>query len=382
MSALARTLRRNGLAALLAVLVVAMLLLLWAFLANPPWGTTSLSAVTARLDNLHGDALNEEKIRQEVLQLDLANRTAASPWSLILAFVPLPSALLAGVAVLITVWKQISERSDQLRQDREEREREHQRQFAESFKTTVENLAGDKPSLRASAAATLSTFLRPEYSDYQRDVLLVAIAKSKEGMEDSPTVTRLIVRAVELALRAQLPTIPTGERRYFLDLSHCQLRRIDLSGLDLTEADIGYADFHDANLTGIKLVGAQGIKVRLEGARLGAIGDRRADLQNARLRGAMASEAKFHRAKCVSIRLQDADLRKAEFYQAELQEARFDNADLTGATFNGANLNNAFFPGAKLDDAALRSIATGAENWRKAHFDPDALAGLNAISPA
>jgi uncharacterized protein YjbI with pentapeptide repeats len=371
--------RSVGLAVLVVLAAIGLLIFLGLLLTNPPWNTSPLPGEAARLGGLHGDALDEEKVRQEVIQLDLANATAASPWGIVLAFVPLASALLGGLAILATVWKQISERSDQLRQDREERERDHQRQFADSFKTTVENLAADKPSLRASAAATLSTFLRPEYAEFRDEVLLVALAKSKEGMEDDAAVARLIVRSVELALRARLPTMAAEDRRYFLDFSRCRLQRIDLSGLDLSSADIGFADLSDATLTGVNLFRARGYKVRLEGARIGASDQRPADLREARLRGAIAPGASFHRARCVSIRLEEADLREAEFYGAQLQEAHFDSAILTGAKFDKANLNNALFRGATFDDAALRSIATGADHWREAHFDPAVRARLDEL---
>jgi uncharacterized protein YjbI with pentapeptide repeats len=372
--------RRHPLADLVIALSVAIGLVAAALLIAQPWGIGPLAAELARLQSLDAAHLGDEKLRQEIAQLAAANLTSASPWGSILTIVPVLTATLGGLAVLATIWKQITERSDQLRQDRDERERELQGRQSESFKRATENLSAASPSLRASAAALLTTFLRPEYAAYRDELLLVSIAKSKPGMEDNPSVSRLITRAVELALRAALPSMAPADRRFFLDLSRTQLKRIDLSDLDLTEVDVAYADLREARLMGARLFRARGFEVRLDNARLGASSLGPTDLREARLKGAIAPEAQFHQARCISIRLEDADLTKAEFFDAELQEAHFERAILTGATFHGANLNNAFFQGATLDESALRSIATGAHHWAVAHFDPEPLRRLKELS--
>jgi len=372
--------RRHPLADLVVGLSVAVAVFAAVMLLNQPWASGGLEAERARLEALDSESLANEKLRQEILQLRAANLTAASPWGSLPSIVPVITAVLGGAAVFATIWKQMSDRADQARQDREERDLERQRRAAESFKSTTENLAAASPALRASAAATLSTFVRPEYSSYLSELVLVSVAKSKEGMEDNPAVIRLVTRAVELALRAALPSMTADDRRFYLDLSRCQLQRIDLSDLDLSGIDIAFADMREARLRGTNLYRVQGKDVRLGNARLGASERGATNLREARLRGAIAPEAQFHKAVCVSIRLEEADLRKAEFFDAKLQEAHFDDADLRGATFHGADLNNAYFSGAKLDQAALRSIATGALHWRDAHFDAEHLAELIGIS--
>ena len=372
--------RRHPLAALVVAVSAAVAVLATVLLWSQPWADGRLEAEILRLQGLDADGLANEKLRQEILQLQAANQTAASPWGSLLTLVPVITAALGGAAVLATIWKQMTDRADQLRQDREERERELERRAGEAFKSTTENLAAPSAALRASAAATLSTFLRPEYSTYRNELLLVSIAKSKEGLEDDPVVIRLMTRAVELALRATLPTLAPEDRRYYLDLTRCQLKRIDLSDLDLSRADIAFADLREARLRGTNLFRAQGRDIKLENARLGASERGPADLREARFRGAIAPSAQFHKARCVSIRLEDAHLQGAEFFDAQLQEAHFDGADLQGAKFHGADLNNAYFRGATMDDAALRSIATGAAHWREAHFDPEHRSRLEALS--
>jgi uncharacterized protein YjbI with pentapeptide repeats len=336
------------------------------------------------LAGLNADQLAAEKVRQEIIELDRQNRVAVSSWGPLLTLVPVLTALLGGAAIVVTIWKQISERSYQQTQDRRERDREKQRQAHESLKTTTENLAADRPALRAAAAAILPTFLRPEYSAYHDEVLFVALAKSKRGMEDDPNVQRLITRALELAFHERLAEIPSDQRRYALDLSHCDIQRIHLEDLDLTEVDLGYACLDYATLSGARLFRANGIRVGLKRARLGASKKGPAHLGEARLREAQAPGAQLHNAICVSARFEDADLRGAEFHQAKLQEAHFDGADLRGAKFYQANLTNAYFRncplGEKIDDAALRTIAASEVNWAdQAHFDTAVEARLREL---
>ena len=329
--------RRHPLADLVVGLSVALAVVAAVLLWNQPWASGGFEAERARLETLDSKGLADEKLRQEILQLRATNLTAASPWGSLPAIVPIITAVLGGAAVFATIWKQMTERADQARQDRDERDRERQRRAAESFKSTTENLAATNPALRASAAATLSTFVRPEYSSYLNELVLVSVAKSKEGMEDNPAVIRLVTHAVELALRAALPTMTADDRRFYLDLSRCQLNRIDLSDLDLSGIDIAFADLREARLRGTNLYRVRGKDVKLGNARLGASEQGPVNLREARLRGAIAPEAQFHQAICVSIRLEDADLRNAEFFDAKLQEAHFDGADLSGGKVKRRN---------------------------------------------
>jgi uncharacterized protein YjbI with pentapeptide repeats len=206
-------------------------------------------------------------------------------------------------------------------------------------------------------------------------VLAVAIANAKKGVNQPEAIQRLLMPAFEQAFRARTAPIPDAKRSHLLDLSRTYLDRADFSGLDLAEVDLAFETMRDSNLTGSNLFKIEGIEVVLDGSRLS-----RVNLGEARLQKTRASKAKFHEAKYVSARFEDGILVGAEFYRAKLQEAHFRGADLTSATFNGADLNNAFFAGATLDDSARRSIATGALNWRKAHFSPTDAASLEGIA--
>jgi hypothetical protein len=151
-----------GLNGLVLAFVLLLLVALVFLLQNPRWQTAALPDVSARLDGLSGDQLTDAKTRAEVIQFELANRTAASPWGLVLGFVPLGSAIVAALAIFATIWKTITDRKDEAARNREERDTESQRRLRESFDATITNLSATSPSLRGSAAISLGTFLRPQ----------------------------------------------------------------------------------------------------------------------------------------------------------------------------------------------------------------------------
>jgi uncharacterized protein YjbI with pentapeptide repeats len=366
--------RRHALAVAVGLALLGVVLVLGLLLMNPPWQALPAPDEVTRLSALDATGLETEKLRQEVLQLTIENATSRSGWSLLLALAPLTAAIAAGIGVLLTLWKQMSEQATQRRTEAEARRVEDLRRFDEGFTRVVANLGAESAALRASAAVSLPTFLRPEYAEVHDQVLLIAIANAKKEIDQPEPVQRLLVRVIEQALRARIKPIADSDRGFLLDFSRTFLDRADFSGLDLANADVAFASLRNANLTRANLFRLRGIEVEMGGTRLSG-----ADLREARLRGAKAPGAQFHDAECVSARFEDADLSDAEFYRAELQEAHFQGANLSGARFDGANLNNAYFAGATLDDSARRSIAKGALHWRKAHFDPADLADLEHL---
>ena len=97
---------------------------------------------------------------------------------------------------------------------------------------------------------------------------------------------------------------------------HAYLRRADLSGANLSGADLRRADLSGANLSG-------------------------ADLRSADLSGANLSGAD----------LRSADLSGANLSGADLSGAYLSGADLSGANLSGANLSGAYLSGADLRSA-------------------------------
>jgi Pentapeptide repeats (8 copies) len=113
------------------------------------------------------------------------------------------------------------------------------------------------------------------------------------------------------------------------DLSYADLVGADFSGADLTMADLSGADFFSANLSGAKLVGAN---------------FNFANLSHSDLAGADFSAA---------------DLVGANLALADLSGANLTTADLSGAALYDANLNGANLSGAKnLTDNQLKQQKT------------------------
>jgi len=114
----------------------------------------------------------------------------------------------------------------------------------------------------------------------------------------------------------------------------------NLSGFDLSDADLRYANLSGANLRSADLSGAD-----LSGANL-----RSADLSGADLSGADLIDANL-----MSAYLSGADLRSADLSGAYLISAYLIGTNLIGTNLSGANLSGANLSGANLRSANLRS---------------------------
>jgi uncharacterized protein YjbI with pentapeptide repeats len=243
--------------------------------------------------------------------------------------------------------RQLEERERQRDKDRDERERDSVRRFDEQFTRMVADLTSPIPAVRASAAASMSTFLQPQHAQFHGQVLTLLLANIKFPRGD--VTDTILARLLCQTLREHgLPALPEGEG---LDLVAATLRSVDLSGLDLTGVDMEGADLHGTDLTGTKMFRAFGVNADLSEARLV-----RADLGEARLRGANLEQADLGNANLVAAKLQDVRAGRASFNGARLQDAHFEGADLRAASFAGANLNNTYLDGARLDRPALCSM--------------------------
>jgi hypothetical protein len=179
---------------------------------NQPWQTLSLPDEMTRLSALDAAGLGTEKLRQEVLQLRIANATSLSGWSVLLSLAPLAAALAAGIGLLVTLWKQMADQAQQRRTEAQERRVEDLRRFDEGFTRVIANLGAESAALRASAAVSLPTFLREEYGDVHDQVLLIAIANVKKAIGQPEPVQRLLVRVIEQALKARTKPMAASDR--------------------------------------------------------------------------------------------------------------------------------------------------------------------------
>jgi uncharacterized protein YjbI with pentapeptide repeats len=349
------------------------------------------------------DALEIEKLKQEVFKVQLENENLKSSWTKISSNSAFFMAITALIGIFVTIWKQRAETSrlkelddkqqtrqqqlddaqrqrdsEQRQLDREQRERENQRLIDQKFTSIIADLSAESEAIQASAAVLIITYLKPEYEILHDRIFAVLLANLK--ITHSDAVNRLISEAFEKALRIKL----SKDDKFELNISRTKLIRLDLEGLDFSgiEVDIAFADLTDANLKDTKLNGLLGIEVILNKAKLS-----RAELKKARLNKAQCEGAHFHNSVLISATLKGAILKKAEFMQAQLQAAHFEGADLTGAKFENANINDTYFNKAILDDFAKKSLIK-AKNWKRiektegvdriegAHFDDDVLKEL------
>jgi uncharacterized protein YjbI with pentapeptide repeats len=319
--------------------------------------------------SLNLQELEKEKLRQEIVKLQLENQGLKSTWNIISAGVPLITALLAVVGLFVTIWKQINQRN----LDRQQREDESMRRLDERFASIVKDLCSENRAIQASAAVSILTFLKNEYKVFHDQVFMILLANLKVQHHDS--IQKLLVKGFEKALQLQLE-YDTGNKKnkeIDLDLSRAQLNHIDLSKVNLIGIDVAFSELRNSNFTESNLKRARGIKANLKGARLS-----RAILNEARFRQAGFCNAQFHESNLVSADFRETDLRNAQFQGAEMQSAHFDKAQLQGAKFENANISDAYFVGAVLDKQTIKSIFH-TKNWENAHFDEGVRAALEAM---
>jgi uncharacterized protein YjbI with pentapeptide repeats len=147
------------------------------------------------------------------------------------------------------------------------------------------------------------------------------------------------------------------------DMSDCDLRDANLTGVkligaNLTGAKLANADLKGAQLWGADLTGADLERADLTNADLERADLRGADLRDAQfrdadLRGADLTGADLERADLRRMKLIDADLTDANLIGADLERADLTNADLERANLTGADLTDASLTGADLTDATL-----------------------------
>jgi len=336
------------------------------------------------LSGLSSSQLQDEKLREEIRQLQISNAQNAGTLHGLLAWAPFVTVLAAIATVGATLWKQASDLEAARQQLQEEHrkariasEEESLRRFDTNLSGVITNLGSKSQTLQVNAAAALATYIKPRYSPFHADLLVVLAANLR--LKPTEAVARVLRADLERLLRLLF-----GNSEHYgdgvprdLDLTGASLQRFDVSGIDFGDVvvDIAFADLSGARLTDAKLFRLRGREVNLERAYCS-----RAVLGEARLNGAKARGVVMHETDLVSATLKGADLRGAKFQRALKQEAHLEGAELAGADFTGANLANTFFRDAKFDKVALRSIARGAKRWRdNKNFDDSTRQALMAL---
>jgi uncharacterized protein YjbI with pentapeptide repeats len=327
--------------------------------------------------------LQNEKLREQIRQLQLANQQAASFWH----YVSLVGPTLVGIAAILTFglgwWRQQTDARRQREQDRASRRAEAVRHFDATIPGVIANLGSGIPSLQASAVSMLEVFA--EGLQFNRDVFRLVIANLRllnpsAGDPDDPdsagsaqndaVIKKQLISVLGSAIRHR-PKARAPNADAQVDVSETDLPSLDIAGAQLRDVLIASG----ANLTGAILDNCDVWKADFRGATLGQASLRRANLGQARLDRAEMQHAVLNDARATSASFRGIDGRFALFRGAALQSAHFDGAKLLSARFEGAKIADAYFLKAELDQGAIESLRR-AENWQKAHFDPEVQAQL------
>lgn len=308
--------------------------------------------------------LQNEKLIQQIRQLQISNEDASSPWHYIIALAP----TLAAMAAILTFgvgWS--TQRSESRRQKEREllqRRSENIREFDSRFANVVTDLASNSVPRQASAASTLPIFLSPRYHEFSSHIIRVVSANLR--LPQDKIVLDLLVEVLGAAIRSQYAATGHGDLDDRVNLTDTHVHGLNITGAKMRgKFSADRADFTKSQLDYSDLW-----KAELREATLTQSSLRHTNLGQARLDRANASYAIFNGCQATSASLRGIDGRFAQFRGARLQSAHLEGADLRGARFEGADLADCYFVHAQLDFGALQSITKG-QRWRLAHFDPD-----------
>ena len=151
------------------------------------------------------------------------------------------------------------------------------------------------------------------------------------------------------------------------DLSKSDLNHADLTGADLSKSDLSYADFTGANLSKILLNNAKItntilVETKLSGAVLNGVDVKGADLSYADLTGADLRGSIFYKIYLNNADLRESDLKNSSLLSVDLRKSNltninFSNSKIKKCDFMGANLTNANFSESHLEDVKLQNTS-------------------------
>jgi hypothetical protein len=315
--------------------------------------------------------LQNEKLIQQIRQLEISNEDASSSWRYFIALAPTLAALAAILTFGLGWSTQRSESRRQKEQELTQRNSESIREFDSRFASVVTNLGSDSISRQAIAASTLPIFLTPRYRDFGSHIIRVVSANLR--LPRDKIVLDLLIDVLGDAIRSQYAATDQEDPDDRVILADTYVRGLDITGARMREKLVATR----ADLTQGQLDHSDLWKAELREATLTRASLRNANLGQARLDRANVSYAVFHACRASSASLRGIDGRFALFQGAHLQSAHLEGADLRGARFEGADLADCYFLRAQLDAGALQSILSS-QRWRLAHFDPDSRSQLLA----
>jgi glycosyltransferase involved in cell wall biosynthesis len=281
-----------------------------------------------------------EKTRQDLIGQRIANYSRGNFETNLATGLGTLSAILISIVGAVLVYFGHLNEHQKARSEAKARAKDRQDRLAATLSETLSRLVSEEPRERVVGAAGLLPFFGPDRKGYHLQALATLIAAARiKG--DPPEMRQTVRLAVEHAVR--------GVKHDFLvqvSWQGVQLPSINLIGLDLRGWDLRDAMLENAKLTGANLDGAT--------------------LEAADLRGAQLQEATLVGANLTHADLAGASLAGATLKGAQIDSIKVLNLDLRGTDFKGLKSG---WRGVPWDVTA---------NWRKAHFDDDARAELEA----
>jgi hypothetical protein len=265
--------------------------------------------------------------------------------------------MLGGVAVisgLLFAWQQLGNTAETLRVSQ-------QGQITERFTRAVDQLGSDDVTIRLGGIYALDRIAADSPQDYVPAMQVLAsyvrgASSRTSAVSSTPGTAGSADRDVPIDVQAVLTIL--GGRTVAWPAPRC---------LDLSGADLAFANLTDANLVGICLERTDLTNANLTGADLRGTTMSGANLTHADLTGANLSLAVLDSAVLRMASMAGANLTEANLLNADAHGAILPNADLRDANVTGANLSNATLfqvnlTGALLLDANLsRALLSGAD---------------------
>ena len=156
---------------------------------------------------------------------------------------------------------------------------------------------------------------------------------------------------------------------------YADLRRMDLSGAYLRNADFRFSKLDGVSCTKCRLQDASLIDAQLQGVFLDEAELQGASLDGARLQGASLKKAQLRHASLYKAQLQGASLDQAQLQEAFLAGAQLQGASLAGAQLQGASLNSAGLQGVSLNAAELQGASLESAELQGSSLDHTKLHG-------
>ncbi len=232
-------------------------------------------------------------------------------------------------------------------------------QITERFTRAIDQLGSGKMEIRLGGIYALERIAQDSEKDhwpimevfttYVRENVPWSEPDEYEPIEDNDPnyKPRTDIQAILTVIGRRKEAFREKETRA-LNLSHTDLREMNLRESQLDRAGFTGANLNEARLVKASLQGANLSFARIDEARLNRANLEGADLWSAKLREAILVETNLKGA-----RLWSANLREAILIGANLEGANLTGAWLQGVDFKGANLKDANFVGANLRDAKL-----------------------------